>query len=80
MRIIKGYEKFKSKSGKDMCAIFCQTDFSPRDGVKQAGEKYEVVMYVGDASVITEKALGHELVGFFGYNNGTCWVQTPSVL
>lgn len=79
-RVIRGYEKFKSKTNKDMCAVFCETEFTSRDGVEQKGTKYETVMISGDSSAITEKGIGHELVGYFGYNNGTCWVQTPSVL
>lgn len=79
-RVIKGFEKFKSRKGTDCCAIFVETEFMPRDGVEQKGVKYETVMCYGDAGVITDKAIGHELVGFFGYNNGTCTVQTPSVV
>lgn len=79
-RVIKGYEKFKAKSGNMCCAIFCESEFQKRDGVEQVGTKYETVMCFEDASVINEKAVGHELAGYFGYNKGTVVVQAPCVL
>lgn len=81
MRKIVGYEKFKSKkSGMDCCAVSTELPFVAREGVEQLGIKSEIVMIFGDScSVINKESIGKELVGFFGYNNGTCNVQNPAV-
>lgn len=79
-RKIVGYEKFKSKRGTDCCAISTETAFKARNGVEQLGIKTEVVMCYGDScSVIDKTAVGKKLVGFFGYNNGVCVVQSPAL-
>lgn len=80
MRKIVGFEKFKSKRGTDCCVVSTETAYKPRDGVVQLGIKTEVVMIYGDSvAVINEYAIGKELEGFFGYNNGVCVVQGPVV-
>ena len=80
MRKIVGYEKFKSKRGTDCCAVSTELAYKSRDGVEQLGIKTEVVMIYGDScAVVNKDAIGKELVGFFGYNNGVCVVQSPDV-
>lgn len=80
MRKIVGYEKFISKRGTDCCAVSTETDYKSREGVTQLGIKTETVMIYGDAvSVIDKNAIGKELVGFIGYNNGVCVVQGPEI-
>ncbi|MDD6036932.1 MAG: hypothetical protein PUC30_12230 [Lachnospiraceae bacterium] len=80
MRKIVGFEKFKSKRGTDCCAVSTETDYKSREGVIQHGIKTETVMIYGDSvSVINEKSIGKELVGFIGYNNGVCVVQGPEI-
>lgn len=79
-RKIVGFEKFTSKKGTPTCAVCTETDFKKRDNVQQVGIKTEVCMIYGDSvEVITDKAIGKELVGFFGYSNGMCVVQSPQV-
>lgn len=80
MRKIVGYEKFKSRKGTDCCAVSVETEYKARDGVEQNGIKTETVMMYGDSvTVVGADSIGKELVGFFGYNNGMCVVQNPSV-
>ena len=80
VRKIVGYEKFKSKRGTDCCAVSTELEFKAREGVEQKGTKTEVVMIYGDScAVINKDSLGKELVGFIGYNNGVCVVQSPAV-
>lgn len=81
MRKIVGYEKFRSKKGLDCCAVFTETELKEREGVEQKGIKTEKCMIYGaDAiGVIKPDSVGKELVGFIGYQNGICVVQSPSV-
>lgn len=79
-RKIIGYEKFTSKNGTPCCAVSTEMPFTPRDGVTQLGIKAQICMIYGDGgNVITKDSIGKELVGFFGYNNGVCVVQSPAV-
>lgn len=79
-RKIIGYEKFTSKKGMPCCAVSTELPYTPREGVEQLGIKAETVMIYGDScSVINKNAIGKELAGFFGYNNGVCCVQGPVV-
>lgn len=80
MRKIVGYEKFTSKKGMPCCAVSTELPYTPREGVSQLGIKAEVCMIYGDAcNVIDKDCIGKELVGFFGYSNGVCMVQSPAV-
>lgn len=80
MRKIVGFEKFKSKKGLDCCAVSTEVPYKPRDGVEQLGIKTEIVMIYGNScSVIDNKSIGKELVGFIGYSNGVCIAQVPEV-
>ena len=79
-RKIRGYEKFTSKKGTACCAVSVELPYVPREGVTQLGIKSEICMIYGDeGSVINKDSIGKELVGFFGYNNGVCVVQSPAV-
>lgn len=82
MRKIVGYEKFRSKKGLDCCAVSTETEFKEREGVEQNGIKTEVCMIYGTDSVgvIKPDSIGKELVGFIGYQNGLCVVQSPAVM
>lgn len=80
MRKIVGFEKFTSKKGMPCCAVCTEVPFKPREGVEQLGIKTETCMIYGDSvSVIDNKSIGKELVGFIGYSNGVCVVQGPQV-
>lgn len=80
MRKIVGYEKFTSKKGMPCCAVSVTTEYKAREGVEQLGTKVETCMIYGDGvQVIDKHSIGKELVGFFGYNNGVCAVQSPGV-
>lgn len=81
MRKIVGYEKFKSRKGTDCCAVSVEKDYKARDGVEQIGIQTENVMVYGSENVgmLQPDCIGKELVGYFGYNNGVCAVQNPSV-
>lgn len=80
MRKIVGFEKFTSKKGMPCCAVSTEVPYTPRDGVEQLGIKAETCMIYGDSvTVIDNKCIGKELVGFIGYSNGVCVVQSPQV-
>ncbi|MBQ8279849.1 MAG: hypothetical protein IJZ23_08440 [Roseburia sp.] len=80
MRKIVGFEKFTSKKGMPCCAVSTEVPYTPRDGVQQLGIKAETCMIYGDSvGVIDNKCIGKELVGFIGYSNGVCVVQSPQV-
>lgn len=80
MRKIVGFEKFTSKKGMPCCAVSTEVPYTPRDGVEQLGIKAETCMIYGDSgAVIDNKCIGKELVGFIGYSNGVCVVQSPQV-
>lgn len=80
MRKIIGYEKFTSKKGMPCCAVSTELPYTAREGVFQLGIKAETVMIYGEScNVIDKDSIGGELVGFFGYNNGVCCVQSPAV-
>ena len=80
MRKIIGYEKFTSKKGMQCCAVSTELPYTPRDNVTQLGIKAETVMIYGDSCTVIDKdSIGAELVGFFGYSNGVCVVQSPAV-
>ena len=80
MRKIVGFEKFTSKKGMPCCAVSTEVPFKPRDGVEQLGIKTETCMIYGDSvGVINKDSIGKELVGFIGYSNGICVVQSPAV-
>lgn len=80
MRKIVGFEKFTSKKGMPCCAVSTEVPYKARDGVEQLGIKTETCMIYGDSvSVINKDSIGKELVGFIGYSNGICVVQSPAV-
>ena len=80
MKKIVGYEKFHSKKGTMCCAVSVEEEITARSGVECAGIKaYPIMIFGNDTDVITEKSVGHELVGYFGYSNGSCFVQSPAV-
>lgn len=80
MKKIVGFEKFHSKKGTLCCAVSVEEEIKERTGVQSAGVKaYSIMIFGDDTDVITEKSVGHELVGYFGYSNGSCFVQSPEV-
>ncbi|MDE7299057.1 MAG: hypothetical protein K2N94_09560 [Lachnospiraceae bacterium] len=80
MKKIMGYEKFVSKKGTRCCAVSIVEEMQPRSGLECAGVKaFPVMIFGDDVDKITEKAIGGELCGYFGYSNGTCTVQSLEV-
>ncbi len=80
---IVGYRKFTSKKGLSTCTVYLQEEFSnskAENSIALKGIKAESVMLFGDeANIITDAAIGKELVGYFGYYKGSLSVQSPAV-
>lgn len=81
MKKVIGISKFTSKKGTLCACIHCTDDFSQIEVNNGAsGLKVIPIMCYGDnAAMVSDKFIGKELVGFFGYSNGSVVVQNPSV-
>lgn len=81
MKKVVGVSKFMSKKGTLCACIHCTDDFSPTELNNGAsGTKVIPIMCYGDnADMVSDKFIGKELVGFFGYSKGSVVVQSPSV-
>lgn len=81
MRKVVGISKFTSKKGMSCAVIHCLSDFTNDDIQKGAsGQKVEPIMVYGnDVDSVSDKFIGKELQGFFGYSGGSIVCQGPCV-
>ena len=83
MKTIVAIKKFNSKSGRPVCIVTCCEERSEYElnNCECYGPAYNNYFVQGnDYSKFNNDSIGKKLVGFFGFSNGTNFVQNADII